>query len=316
MFVIVLPIVLGAGLTGLGVFRLIQASEKGVSRQLSPYGILAFCSEECDSFDLSMNLYYFDFKGDSVMAFCIINFDLPASAVNGSSFEVTFGLQIPYQAEIEQDVEQGKRISVAAGENELEVLEAETLFSQVDRTSIFYFRFMTEPENEYYHVNLTLCWKGLVSRQSFALYEIVVPFCSSINNTVARYFSDIHPLNYTALGLSVELPDDCEIRDMIPLPDREELTSMSSPETPEVLVPHRYLSWQFPNNRVLTAGGMWPRSDIARVRFELLGESELQNRLLFDSGLYLGLGIGLLISGLHEALKYSMETRKVTVTSP
>ena len=63
-------------------------------------------------------------------------------------------------------------------------------------------------------------------------------------------------------------------------------------------------------------GEQWPTSDIVRVRFELMGESELQNRLLFESGLYLGLGIGLLISGLHEALKYVMETRRVTETSP
>jgi hypothetical protein len=223
---------------------------------------------------------------------------------------------MPYQVEIQQDIEQGKRVNVYAGNNELEVLETETLFSQVNRTSIFYLKFMTEPENRDYHVTLTFDWKDLVNRQSFALYEMVVPFCSSMFNIAVRYFPDVYPLNYTALDLSIELPDDCEIRDTIPLPDKEELISMSNPEKPEVLEPHRYLSWQFPPNRVLEGGEQWPTSDIVRVRFELMGESELQNRLLFESGLYLGLGIGLLISGLHEALKYVMETRKVTETSP
>jgi hypothetical protein len=132
-----------------------------------------------------------------------------------------------------------------------------------------------------------------------------------MSNIAVQYFSDVHPLNYTALNLSVELPDDCEIRDTIPLPDREELISMSNLEKPEVLEPHRYLSWQFPPNRVLKGWEQWPTSDIIRARFEPLDESELQNRLLFDSGLYLGIGIGLLISGLHEALKYVMETKKV-----
>jgi len=310
--IIVLPIALGVGLTGLGVLRLVQASEKGVSRPLSPYGILAFCSEECDSFDLSMSLFGFDLKGSSVRAFCTINFELSTSVINDSSFEVTFGLQMPYQVEIQQDVEQGERVNVYAGNSEVEVLETETLFSQVNRTSIFYLKFMTEPENRYYHVNLTFEWKDLVSRQSFALYEIVVPFCSSTSNIAVQYFPDVYPLNFTALILSVELPDDCEIRDTIPLPDREELISMSNLEKPEVLEPHRYLSWQFPPNRVLKGWEQWPTSDIIRARFEPLDESELQNRLLFDSGLYLGLGIGLLISGLHEALKYVMEARKVT----
>ncbi|MEM2112171.1 MAG: hypothetical protein QXX08_09920 [Candidatus Bathyarchaeia archaeon] len=52
-----------------------------------------------------------------------------------------------------------------------------------------------------------------------------------------------------------------------------------------------------------------PTSDIIRIRFELLGESELRNRLHFDSGLYLGLDIGLVISGIHEALKFITEAK-------
>lgn len=318
IFIIVFPIALGVGLTGLGVFRLVQSSEKPMSRPLSPYGILAFCSEKCDSFGLSIWVGGFDLKGNLAGGFFATHFELPDSVESNSSHEVIFGLQIPYQVEIRQDSEQGERVYVGAIDPTtsepmtVEVLEKETAFSQVDRTSIFYVRFMTIPDIRAYDVNVLFDWKDLVNRQSFALYEILVPFSSSMKNIVviARYFPNVYPLNGSSLNLSIELPEDCEIRDTIPLPDKEELSSQSNPSNPEVLQPHRYLSWQFPPNRVLKEEETWPTSDIVRVRFELLGESELRNRLIFESGLYLGLGIGLLISGIHEAIKFATEAKK------
>lgn len=302
LLAVVFPIALGASLTGLGVFRLVQANEKPISRPLSPYGILAFCSEKCDSFDLNMGLFGFDLKGNSVKTFCIIHFGL--STQTDYSFEIIFGLQIPYQVEIMQDI--GHGVNVYAGIHKLEVLETETMFSQVNRTSIFYLKFMTEPENRDYQVILWFDWKDLVNRQSFALYEIVVPFSSSSYNIAVQYFPNVYPLNYTTSNLSIELPEDCEIRDTIPLPDKEELISYGSLSTLGVLEPHRSLLWELPA-RVLKVSGN-PQSDIIRFRFELLGETELRSRLLFDSGLYLGLGIGLIISGIHETIKFATET--------
>ena len=310
VLVIVFPIALGVGLTVLGVFRLVQSSEKPISRPLSPYGILAFSSEKCDIFSLNMVLFNFDLKGNSVGTMVAMDFWLSTSVKSNSSFEVILGLQIPYQVEIQQDIE---GVMVFAykdtGTSELELLETETVFSQANRTSIFYLKFMTVPENRHYSVNVRFDWKDLVNRQSFALYEIVVPFSSSTSNIAVQYFPSIYPLNYTVLDLSIELPEDCEIRDTIPLPDKEELSSHSNPSNPGVLEPHRYLLWQFPPNRVLREWQLWPTSDIIRVRFELLGESELRNRLIFESGLYLGLGIGLLISGIHEAIRFATETK-------
>jgi len=304
LLAIMFPIALGVSLTGLGVLRLVQANEKPMSRPLSPYGILGFCSEKCDSFDLYMVLFSVDVKENLVRTVCSAHIGLSTSS--DSSSEVIFGLQVPYQVEIMQGAEH--RGSASAGPKELEVLETETVFSQVNRTSIIYLKFMTEPITRDYNLNLWFDWKDLVNRQSFALYEIVVPFCSTTNNIVVQYFPNIYPLNYTMSNLSIELPEDCEIRDTIPLPDKEEVTSQSNPSTPEVLEPHRSLLWQLPPNRVLKEWQMWPTSDIIRIRVELLGESELRNRLLFDSGLYLGLGIGLLISGTHEAIKFATKT--------
>jgi len=305
LLILVFPIAIGLGLTGLGVFRLIEATERPASRPLAPYGILAFCSEKCDSLSLNIWLYNFDFKRNLVLGFFASHFWLSASVESNASHEVIFGLQIPYQVEIQQGRGEG------AG---MEVLEKKTVFSEVNQASIFYVRFMTLPGGRVYSVDVTFNWKDLVKRQSFSLYEIVVPFCSTTHNIAVQYFPQVRPLNWTGLNVSVELPDDCEIRDTIPLPDKEELSSQTSPGEPEVLNPHRYLSWQFPPKIVLEEReGMWPTSDIVRVRFELLEESELHGRLLFDSGLYLGLGVGLFISGVHEAIKYATEARKKAI---
>jgi len=301
--IIVFPIAMGLGLTGLGVFRLIQASERPGSRPLASYGILGFCSEKCDALDLNIWLYGFDLKGNHVLGFFASHFSLLASVEGNSSYEVMFGLQIPHQVEIKQDSTQGEGIRV-------EVLEKKTVFSQVNQTSIFYVRFMTLPGVGVYNVDVTFDWKDLVNKQSFALYEIVVPFCSTPHNIAVQYFPQVRPLNYTGLNLSMELPEGCEIRDTIPLPDKEELSSYSNPSKPETLEPHRYLSWRFPPSSLVEHEGTWPTSDIVRIRFELLEESELHGRLLFDSGLYLGLGVGLVISGVHEAIKYATEARK------
>ncbi|MDH5451460.1 MAG: hypothetical protein OEX77_11315 [Candidatus Bathyarchaeota archaeon] len=46
------------------------------------------------------------------------------------------------------------------------------------------------------------------------------------------------------------------------------------------------------------------------VEFEVNRLSEMRGRLLFDSGLYMGLGVGLFFSGIHEALKVVGELRK------
>jgi len=317
--VIVFPIALGLSLTGLGVFRMIQASEKPVSRPLAPYGILGFSSEKCEYFDLNIGLYYFDLKRNLVRGFFASHLWLPAFEESNSSHEVVFGLQIPYQVEIQQDSVRGEMVYVSATNPTtkermtVEISEKKTMFSEANQTSIFYVRFMTLPRVGAYDIDVWFNWKDLVNRQSFSLYEIVVPFSSTTHNVAVQYFPQVRPLNHTGLNLSIELPEGCEIRDTIPLPDREELSSQTSPSKPGVFEPHRYLLWQFPPNRVLLEGQLWPTSDIVRVRFELLGERELQGRLLFDSGLYLGLGVGLIISGIHEAIKYVIEARKKTV---
>jgi hypothetical protein len=46
------------------------------------------------------------------------------------------------------------------------------------------------------------------------------------------------------------------------------------------------------------------------VEFEVTRLSETRDRLLFDSGLYMGLGVGLVFSGIHEALKMGAELRR------
>lgn len=45
------------------------------------------------------------------------------------------------------------------------------------------------------------------------------------------------------------------------------------------------------------------------MSFEIPEKREVKERLIFDSGLYLGLGVSLILSGIYEALKIRAERR-------
>jgi len=53
-----------------------------------------------------------------------------------------------------------------------------------------------------------------------------------------------------------------------------------------------------------------PNSRLIRVSIQDTEVSDIHDRLLFDSGLYLGIGLSLIFSGLYEALKVVMELRR------
>jgi hypothetical protein len=53
-----------------------------------------------------------------------------------------------------------------------------------------------------------------------------------------------------------------------------------------------------------------PSLDELVVYFELSSEVDQRNRYLYESGIYTGLGVSLLFSGVYEALKALEESKK------
>ena len=70
------------------------------------------------------------------------------------------------------------------------------------------------------------------------------------------------------------------------------------------------LAWDLSYPKSILASEM-PGSvvDAVVAYFELSSVAEQRNRFLFEAGIYTGLGVSLIFSGLHEALKYLEETR-------
>ena len=53
-----------------------------------------------------------------------------------------------------------------------------------------------------------------------------------------------------------------------------------------------------------------PELDCYRVTMELTEEKERYEKLLFNSGLFLGLGVSLMLSGIYEAIKYEKDRKR------
>ena len=71
-----------------------------ISKPLVPYGILAFSSENCERYKLMVSIGIIDMKKNQITWNSKSYFFLRPSKTQKSSFEVTFGFQIPYKPEL------------------------------------------------------------------------------------------------------------------------------------------------------------------------------------------------------------------------
>lgn len=298
LLVVVFPIGAGLFLTILGAVRLNQANVTVVPRTLAPYGVQAFSVGDCQMGGLDItftNVIVDENRIDMFLRFDDVVFS------SNSSYEETFGFQIPYEAEITAE-------GVTAFNNltksrvDVEVTDKNATFAEND-TSIVYIRFVVSPELNQYDILIAFFWKDAIVRQGFSAYELIVPVSWTDHNVFQQHLPEVHLLHCPHLSILMRLPTDIVIGQTIPPPDLEWYLGE----------PNRYLEWRL-EDTMLGKPQDRPMSMVIRVPFELLQESELRGRLLFDSGLYMGIGIGLLISGVHEALKYTSARSKGRAT--
>jgi len=150
-------------------------------------------------------------------------------------------------------------------------------------------------------VVFNLIWRDFIVREGFSSFSVTFPVSPSMVHDVVRgLFPNVRVilggLPGSKVSLHLSLPEGFEVRRTFPLP------------TTEFVWPEREGRWFTWELTVNPYGPLEMQSVI--VSFDAREKIELRNRLFFDSGLYMGLGIGLIISGLHEALKYYMEIRK------
>ena len=289
LVVILFPLVSGLFLCFLGTDRLNQAYPRE-EPWIAPNGVLAFSSMQAQVRWAYLGLQGVSVKNDTAEAWLDYDLVLQPGFIPG---EQIGGFQVPYV------VTSGNfTVTVSSGheDNEVTILDQGTiLVEEPTKASIVYGKFEVPSGTMSCHLFLYFRWEELLVREGFSSYVLMIPFANA-NETAHSKVYECCP-NAVALfdnvpfRVVIGVPNECEFEGSFPVPDVQEIT---------VGKPQGNLVWYFNNT-----GTRWsmPSSNQFKVAFELPSDAELRNRLLFDSGLYMGIGVSLVFSGLYEGLK-------------
>ncbi len=301
--VILFPTVTGVLLTSYGAGKLNEAYIVPSEPKVNPYGFVVFST---------MNLP----KGSTEAHFWIDQISLNERAAQGllycefrvdptSTGEQVVGFQIPHFCDF-------KKLSVASESGDLEVSDVNTvhledadpkeLSSKKTNTTLIYARFSSSELIERYQVQFEFTWEGLIRKKSFSNYMISIPLADSEGDAheevskrlpnASIYWEDIR------VKFMIQMPEDCEYTGSI-IPPVQSLA--------QTLHTRSSIVWDITNPGVMATLGT---AYHFTMNFENNVEAELRDHLLFDSGLYMGLGVSLIFGGLYEAVKISTDVVK------
>ncbi len=320
LLLVLFPIGSGLFLTDLGVVKLNEASFVSGRQEITSYGFLVFSSTQLQQVGSNIWLGVSSIKDDE--GGCLIHFPFELSKLSNASLdEHVIGLQLPCTARmleptfnavknvteetlwIEEEGEQGKARAV--------IKEAKVILTEEkqEKPSILYIRFLALPNALKYRGTISLGLQGFTVREEFSTYSIVFPVAQS-RLTVHPAVYDFCPGAYAYYGdnlsllIGVNLPENCELKRIHPFPDGEQIMPGGT----------RRFYWTG-RSEFRTLEFPHPVSECITVTTELRSETELRNRLLFDSGLYMGLGVSLVFGGVHEALKIAIELKRKRTAS-
>jgi len=290
LIVVLFPLVAGSFLFSLGADKLSQAYFQK-EQWVAPNGVLVFSSMQAQVTWAHLALQRISVK-NLTAGEAWLDYDLllqPGYAPG----EHIGGFQVPYS------VRSGNftvTINSGQGLSQATILDQGTiLVEEPARAAIVYAKFLIPAGTVSCHLFLYFTWEGLFVREGFSSYSLMIPFANA-NETVHSKVYECCP-NAVALFdnvpfmVAIGIPNDCEFKGSFPAPDIQEITTGK---------PQGNLVWYY--NNTATQWSM-PSSNQFRVDFEVPSDAELRNRLFFDSGLYMGLGISLVFSGVYEGLK-------------
>ncbi|OGD58472.1 hypothetical protein A3K78_00105 [Candidatus Bathyarchaeota archaeon RBG_13_52_12] len=205
----------------------------------------------------------------------------------------TFALQVPHQVENAY----GKIAYTDAEKSDTfyDYGDAKVEWKPGSDVSIISYEFRPLSGNPRYSVERGFRWFDVVTRTGFSSYEFMVPF-SRTNEIAVDASSGLRSIGEKAtVMLTVYLPADTRLIDSIPQPSEEVIDWQDSD------VGYRSLVFVDEVDFGMTPG--WPNLPSFRIAFEVPELSERYNRLVFDSGLFLGIGIQFLLAGIFDAIK-------------
>lgn len=304
VIIIVFPITVGTAFTGIGSLNFWEVTVPAPPVKLPSYGFLPFGSSDFEPSDLILEVYSISPKEGFLDV--LIDFTFRLKDPTG---EQTFGFQIPYEI----DLGDLKIVGYSHDGEEAVILGSSTknglrVLSTRNETSIVYDTFQASPDYKEYRIIVEVRWKQIIAKRGFFSYEIVVPFERSQCNVVQEHLPDAVMMHHEGLPLSLKfaLPSRSRIIEAIPPPDQEEIRWLKLGGTPRQC---RFIAFE----RIVDFGltSQLPEQYSFRTGFELSDEKERHERLLFDSGLFLGVGIQLIVAGIYEGTKYREERTRI-----
>ncbi len=285
--IVYLPIIVGLVFSVAGMSYYLDASSAYPSPTLPKFGII--------------NLLSGDFSPDDVMRVTIRN-------VSAQGKYVEVGVTLVLQAKEKQVKVFGLQVP-----GRVENAYAKIAYMDEEKTSTFYdqgeavvewksessvsivtYEFQGQSGNPWYSAEIGFRWFNAVTRTGYSTYELMVPF-SRVNNIADSSTGLIATQEKTSVMLTVYLPADTRLVDSIPKPSEEVIDWQNSG------VGLRSLVFVDDVDFGMTPG--WPNLPAFRVSFEVPEAQERYNRLVFDSGLFLGIGVQFLLAGVFDAIK-------------
>ena len=310
--VVIFPILIGALLTGWGTAKLGEANLVPTEQWHTPHGLLIFSSERLrnpPSVHVGAYLSPSNVEGNMIPAEVELMFGWDwTNPEHAIPEEVTVGVQFPFGIVNYHDFE---IITKEEDEPPSPATDKKVIVTEEDRvsSSIFYVSFNPPHKHDWqwYSVRIAFDWEGALRRESFSVFTISLPVVLGLEPDWLDYPYEqcpnahyIYYRNSFELTVGMEFPWDFEIK-------------QSYPQTGIVMTEFggdaRNMFWEpriYPSDKGVAGKSL----QMIIVEFEVTRLSETRDRLLFDSGLYMGLGVGLVFSGIHEALKIGAELRR------
>ena len=160
-----------------------------------------------------------------------------------------------------------------------------------------------------YEFNFGFDWKDAIIQRTISTFSISLPIQVSEANVFEEYFFNrnevVSPILAfdpdSELRLDLSLPNDCEIREISGVQARGENT-WYEPSNGDFILKQQF-SFAFQLGQIYPKDTTSPFSQVLRINFESSEELNRHNKTVYYAGMFMGIGISTLISGLYGALR-------------
>jgi len=299
--VILFPIVVGSVFTSIGALNFLEITQPRPVASLPAYGFLPFGSFDFTPTRLQISLHRLSLKDGFADGLIELEFRLTGPTWG----EQIFGFQIPHKIE-----NVGYKMGGLYPNGSEAILEIsyKELTTRND-TSIAYCKFTALPDYSAYYIIVEFRWRDIIDKRDFYSYDVECPFqISQDNNVVEEQLPGvwIQMMHHEGLTLNyrIAMPPGSRLQSSIPPPEKEEVYWLGlQGETKQ----YRFIT--FSQNVHFGRLSQLPELNCFRVTLELTEEKERYEKLLFNSGLFLGLGVSLILSGVYETIKYEKDRK-------